>query len=181
MCVECLEKIASTMEKVEQGGRTILTDDVWKALQSRCYVGAVCISGQISGFRALPNGGGRWTLACPLCVTVELKPPTPRVPMTLSGQSYPEMPPKLHMQWKGLRAPLVFEYSDADRPNACQMPLGGGLIVYEQLVGDDEAANCFKCMPAIGVYVVFWQPPRPAPDVDGLNIRILHHPRRETV
>ena len=63
MCVECLEKIASTMVKVEQGGRTILMDDVWTALQSRCYVaGAV----RVSGFRALPNGGGRWTLACPL-------------------------------------------------------------------------------------------------------------------
>ena len=56
MCVECLEKIASTMVKVEQGGRTILMDDVWTALQSRCYVaGAV----RVSGFRALSNGGGR--------------------------------------------------------------------------------------------------------------------------
>ena len=90
--------------------------------------------------------------------------------MTLSGQSYPEMPPKLHMQWKGtVRAPLVFEYSDAG-PVKCHSV---EVFVYEQLVGDDEAANCFKRMPAIGVYAVFWQPPRPAPDVDGLNIRIL--------
>ena len=37
MCVECLEKIASNMEEVEQGGRTILPDEVWSALQSRCY------------------------------------------------------------------------------------------------------------------------------------------------
>jgi hypothetical protein len=32
MCVVCLEKIASTMEKVEHGGRTILTHEVWTAL-----------------------------------------------------------------------------------------------------------------------------------------------------
>jgi len=169
MCVVCLEKIASTMEKVEHGGRTILTHEVWTALQSRCYVaGAV----RVSGFRALSNGGGRWTLACPLCVNVELKPPTPRIPMTLSGQSYLEMPPKLHKQWTGtVRAPLVFENSDVG-PVKCHSV---EVFVYEQLVGDDEAAISFKRMPAFGDYAVFWQPPQPAPgaDDDGLNIRII--------
>ena len=169
MCVECLEKIASNMEEVEQGGRTILPDEVWSALQSRCYVAGAA---RVSGFRALPNGGGRWTSACPLCVSVELKPPTPRVPMTLTGQSYLEMPPKLHMQWKGIvRAPLVIENSVAGPVKAHSVEV----LVYEQLVGNDQAAQCFKRMPAIGHYAVFWQPPIPAPgaDEDALNIRII--------
>ena len=61
MCVECLEKIAENLEKFEQGGRTILPHEVWTALRSRCFVaGAV----RVSGFRALRQGGGRWTLTC---------------------------------------------------------------------------------------------------------------------
>ena len=32
MCVECLEMIAENLEKVEQGGRTILPHEVWTAL-----------------------------------------------------------------------------------------------------------------------------------------------------
>ena len=49
------------------------------------------------------------------------------------------------------------------------------VFVYEQLVGDDEAAISFKRMPAFGDYAVFWQPPEPAPDADddALNIRII--------
>jgi hypothetical protein len=48
------------------------------------------------------------------------------------------------------------------------------VYVYEQLVGDKEAALYFKRMPAFGVYTVFWQPPTPSRDADkdGLNIRI---------
>ena len=48
------------------------------------------------------------------------------------------------------------------------------VYVYEQLVGDKEAALYFKRMPAFGLYTVFWQPPTPSRDADkdGLNIRI---------
>jgi len=168
MCVECLEKIAENLEKFEQGGRTILPHEVWTALRSRCFVaGAV----RVSGFRALRQGGGRWTLACPLCVKVDLMPPTPRVPKTLTGEPYFDMPPKLHKQWKGiLRAPLVIENSVAGPVRSHSVEV----LVYEQLVGNDEA-QCFRRMPAIGQYAVFWQPPIPSPgtDDDGLNVRII--------
>ena len=170
MCVDCLEKISDQLDKLQRDGRVVLPDDVWTAMLGRCYhAGAT----RFDGFRASPaGGGGRWTIACPLCVTVELKPPMPRMPMTLSALPYATMPPKLLKYWKGvIRAPLVVENSSAGPVKSHTVEV----YVYEQLVGDDEAALSFKRMPAIGVYTVFWQPPTPSPDADkdGLNIRII--------
>ena len=169
MCVDCLEKISVQVDKLQLDGRVVLLDDVWTALLGRCYHAG---ASRFAGFRSSPagGGGGRWTIACPLCVTVELKPPMPRMPMTLPALPYATMPPKLLKHWKGVtRAPLVVENSSAGPVATHSVEV----YVYEQLVGDAEAASCFKRMPAIGKYAVFWRPPMPAPEVDGLNLRII--------
>jgi hypothetical protein len=168
MCVDCLEKISVQVDKLQLDGRVVLPNDVWTALLGRCYHAG---ARRFAGFRALPAGGGRWTSACPLCVTVELKPPMPRMPMTLPALPYATMPPKLLKYWKGvIRAPLVVENSSAGPVATHSVEV----YVYEQLVGDAEAASCFKRMPAIGKYAVFWRPPMPAPEVDGLNLQYWH-------
>ena len=170
MCVDCLEKISVQVDKLQLDGRVVLLDDVWTALLGRCYHAG---ASRFAGFRSSPagGGGGRWTIACPLCVTVELKPPMPRMPMTLPALPYATMPPKLLKYWKGVtRAPLVVENSSAGPVATHSVEV----YVYEQLVGDAEAASCFKRMPAIGKYAVFWRPPMPAPEVDGLNLQYWH-------
>ena len=170
MCVECLEKITEQVEKLELSGRVILPNDVWTSLRGRCYRAG---RKGFAGFRPAAAGdGGRWTIACPICVSVDLEPPVPRVPRTTSGLPYATMPPKLLKHWKGIvRAPMVVENQSSGVIRSHSVEV----FVYEQIVDDVEASLAFRRLPAFGDYIVFWEPPTPSPGVDegALNIRII--------
>jgi hypothetical protein len=171
VCVDCWDHIATKIDGIENGRRSVQPHDVWAAMKGRAYRRGC--KERYRGFtpNADGGGGGRWDGgACPLCVSVTVDPPTPPIPRTRSGRSYADAPPKLIMQKTYLVQSASLTASGTMGPVLLHSV---EFCLFEQLVDDDEARRCFKHMPAQGKYRLYWEAPRRLPGSNGLNIRVL--------
>ena len=93
------------------------------------------------------------------------------MPATLKGEPYLTMQPR---------------YERSNFVVSCALPRSDGtytavqqheveLYIFEQLVSDDEARRCFQRAPAIGEFMLFYEPPTAGPTqrVNRLRVRVV--------
>lgn len=164
LCCACLELVAAVAAPYAE---RIVFNNTWVILLTRPWRAG---SAAVRGFEQRPGGGGVWLLSCILCVKQRFAAAAPPLPLTLSGVPFMELEPRL------LRR-VAF-------PIRCRTPSDDGgwlllrwhsieVLIYEQLVGDEEARRCFKRHEAVGRFAVFWAPPRRLHGCDGLLVRII--------
>jgi len=128
-CWECIADIACTYaERIDLA-------PAWVALLVRAWRAG---TPSTKGFQAAADGGGTWLLGCPLCIEQRFEPAPVPLPRLSMGLEYSSLAPRLRLQQQLIihsRVPGADGSWSRRRGHSCEV------LVYEQLVPDDEARH----------------------------------------
>lgn len=141
-CCACWDGLADDLDKHLKEHPTVAVEEhqVWELYRVRIWRRR---ADDAPGWRAADgDDGGTWLEMCPCCLLQKLPAYGTLTPRTLSGAAYAPMQPKLLQRWHGLIEAVTVN------PDGSNGPLRRHtveLLVFSQLVGDDEARFAFKC------------------------------------
>ena len=145
VCVDCWDCVTLELEKLVASTRGLMMHDVYNVLLMRAYRTYTL---RCRGFEPLDGGGGTWLSQCPLCVVIKFEPPSPPVPLTISGRKYGnELPVILATK----RIAMSWRVWQEDATLGIVLKHSVEVIVVKQLVDDAQCLKCFRCVcPSTG-------------------------------